>query len=262
MAAFDAAAVRAELEALQARVRQLEAEGADDEEIVDLVAEANELRDQIRNYESYPRLWQELQLDGPGIMAAGAERCGGDCWRLPGLLAPAAVALAAAAARAPGFGPDHSLAHRGRMEAAAQHGLVRRSDDPDFAAALWERLHGVVPERLSAVLAPAAEAVARTELWPDFPWEVPLKRYTFMISGMVASCRCGCKDRVRAGRRSCPGAGAPLGLAGRRRPGRRLEAPLERHLLPGRFLWHRVALQGWRRGDRIQGRIGHAGVPA
>lgn len=151
---FDAAAVRRELAELEERLEALEAEGGDEDEILDLVCEVHELRDELRNHETYPAFWAEPPAPAA---PASAELCRKGCWRVPGLLGAAECA-----------------GLRGALQQETRVGGGRGatlSDDPDFAAELWRRVRAVVPSDLEATVAPAAEAALRMECWPEFQWQ-------------------------------------------------------------------------------------------
>lgn len=170
---FDADRAREELVNLDRRLAELDArEGSDDEEFFDVMADANELRDILRNHEAFSPLWASLALPPAHARASSKEHCDG-CWRVGGVLAPHERAALIAAVGAPqGFRPasDNGCRDDRGGDDGRCRGPIRRSDDLELAQALWPRLEHLPPASLEATVAPAAEAELRQQMWPEFEW--------------------------------------------------------------------------------------------
>lgn len=176
--AFDAARVRVELVELERRAAELRAQEGDDDddELFDVIAEVNELRDVLRNHENFPAIWESLALPQlADTFASAEEHCEG-CWHLSGLLEVSErAALLASVLAPPGLEHGKACDDRGRSDDrggddSRDRGPIRRSDDLELAEAIWPRLKHLLPISLSATVAPAAEAQLRQEMWPEFRW--------------------------------------------------------------------------------------------
>jgi len=173
---FDAVSTKRELSQLEVRLQALEAEDASDDEIMDVLAEINELQDVLRNYETFPALLETVEANvlaqSYGESPPSLSECAEGLWRIRGCVAPLlCAALISAAHSPPGFNIDEGATDNRRGgQPDLYKGFVRRSDDVPLAEFLWKSLQGMVPAKLEATLAPPAEAPLRTQLWPQFQW--------------------------------------------------------------------------------------------
>lgn len=144
---FDAAGAQAELDAHEARIAALEADGADDDEVLDAICEMNELRDLIRNFESFPPLWDESWTcygAGPVSIENYVPDAGhGCCLALRSLLAPSETALLREAVL---YDPRPEDAEdMARTNGNAAPGFASQADDALLAGLLWERIYPSLP---------------------------------------------------------------------------------------------------------------------
>ncbi|CAE7419060.1 unnamed protein product [Symbiodinium sp. CCMP2592] len=111
-------------------------EVGDEEQILDLICEANELRDALRNYETFDALWEPAwNFEYDEVVSSPLLR---SCWVLTGLLPCAACRKLFFAAGSRGFEEDSGDASRfgSRLQ---NFGRVLRSDDEPLAELLWKR---------------------------------------------------------------------------------------------------------------------------
>eukprot|EP00927_Polykrikos_kofoidii_P067902 TRINITY_DN63324_c0_g1_i1.p1 TRINITY_DN63324_c0_g1~~TRINITY_DN63324_c0_g1_i1.p1 ORF type:complete len:374 (-),score=61.61 TRINITY_DN63324_c0_g1_i1:236-1357(-) len=180
MAAFNADSARDELRELEALLRKLEADGADDESILDTLSDVNELRDQLRNHESFPPIWPAAlsgvvpnRHDSTNNGLEIEEFYEGVGWCLRGVLTPTErMALVGAVLRGLELLENITTLPERQLSDDVSHGEIcfRKSDDVELAEVLWHRTCEFVPPVLETCVAPAAEAGLRSQLWPEFEW--------------------------------------------------------------------------------------------
>lgn len=154
---FDAACARAELAAYEERIAALEADGANDEEVLDAICEMNELRDLIRNHENFPPLWHEdwrVAEAGPTSVENYLPE-GGCCLALRGLLGSTEAASLLAAVITDPRPEEAGCEDFARTEVAVMSecvsgGFAQQADDVMLSALLWERVYNNLPAEVSA----------------------------------------------------------------------------------------------------------------
>ncbi|CAE7365004.1 unnamed protein product [Symbiodinium sp. CCMP2456] len=131
----DLSELRRQVAATQQKIREAEEVG-DEEQVLDLTCEANELRDTLRNYETFDALW-EPAWNFPYDEVVSSHLLG-NCWVLTGLLPHGACRKLLFAIGSRGFEEDSGDASRfgGRLQ---NFGRVLRSDDEPLADLIWKR---------------------------------------------------------------------------------------------------------------------------
>eukprot|EP00439_Symbiodinium_sp_Y106_P058608 s589_g8.t1 len=131
----DLSELRRQVAATQQQIREAEEVG-DEEQILDLICEANELRDALRNYETFDALWEpSWNFDYDEVVSSPLLS---SCWVLTGLLPCGACRKLLFAIGSRGFEEDSGDASRfgSRLQ---NFGRVLRSDDDPLAELLWKR---------------------------------------------------------------------------------------------------------------------------
>ncbi|CAE7198436.1 unnamed protein product [Symbiodinium natans] len=108
----------------------------DEEQLLDLICEANELQDALRNFESFEAFWDpswSFRYNEVSLKPVAES-----CWMLRELLPPDACRDLFRAVASRGFGADAGDASRFGQRSILP-GRVLRSDDEALAQLLWQR---------------------------------------------------------------------------------------------------------------------------